>query len=156
MLSLSIGQAVYPDAGLDAEDLLAEADRRMHLEKRKRPQQRNRRLHPRLRCHLAVELQPEGSTTPVLGNLSNISLGGCYVESNSPFNRGSNLELSLKCGEGSLRVTGQIVWVDTGYGFALQFNSAEPEQQHQPLRIMELVETQMAQMEKSYLSKFGQ
>ena len=154
MLSLSIGQAVYPDAGLDAEDLLAEADRRMYLEKRKRPQQRNRRLHPRLRCHLAVELHPEGRVAPVLARLSNISMGGCYVETDAPFNRGSNLELSIRSEQTSLKIAGRIVWVDTGYGFAMQFNSGESEQQL--FRIMELVENQMAQMEKSYLSKFGQ
>jgi diguanylate cyclase (GGDEF)-like protein/putative nucleotidyltransferase with HDIG domain len=155
LLSLSIGQAVYPDAGLDAEDLLAEADRRMYLEKRKRPAQRNRRLHPRLRCHLSVELHPENCTSPVPGNLNNISLGGCYVETDAPFNRGSKMGLSIKSAESSLQVAGQIVWVDTGYGFAMQFSSSQPEEQEQLFKVMEMVENRMAQMEKSYLSKFG-
>ncbi len=33
ILSLSVGQAQYPEDGRDAEKLLAEADRRMYLEK---------------------------------------------------------------------------------------------------------------------------
>ncbi|HYA22894.1 MAG TPA: diguanylate cyclase [Terriglobales bacterium] len=156
MLSLSVGQAVYPDAGLDAEDLLAEADRRMYLEKRKRPAQKNRRLHPRLRCNLPVELHPEGGASPVPGNLSNISLGGCYVQTSAPLNRGSNLGLSIKSEEGLQQVTGQIVWVDSGYGFAMQFHPAPAEQPDQLFRIMAFVENRMAQMEKPYLSKLGQ
>ena len=35
ILSLSVGRAVFPDDGKDAEQLLAEADRRMYLEKQK-------------------------------------------------------------------------------------------------------------------------
>jgi diguanylate cyclase (GGDEF)-like protein/putative nucleotidyltransferase with HDIG domain len=156
MLALSIGQAEYPDAGLDAEDLLAEADRRMYLEKRKRPAQKNRRQHPRLRCNLPVELHREDGAAPITANLCNISLGGCYVQTSAAFDRGSNLELSIKSVEGSLRITGQIVWVDTGYGLAIQFSPAQPEQQDQLFRIMAFVENQMAQMEKPYLSKLGQ
>ena len=33
MLDISIGQALYPDDGTDAEELLAEADRRMYKTK---------------------------------------------------------------------------------------------------------------------------
>jgi GGDEF domain-containing protein len=32
-LSLSVGCAIYPEDGVDAEKLLAEADRRMYLQK---------------------------------------------------------------------------------------------------------------------------
>jgi len=38
ILSLSVGQAMYPQDGTDAEELLAEADRRMYKEKRDRQQ----------------------------------------------------------------------------------------------------------------------
>jgi diguanylate cyclase (GGDEF)-like protein len=36
VLSMSVGVATYPDDGSDAEDLLAEADRRMYKSKRLR------------------------------------------------------------------------------------------------------------------------
>ena len=39
-LSASVGIAFFPDAGLDAEQLLAEADRRMYLAKRTQAEQR--------------------------------------------------------------------------------------------------------------------
>ena len=35
-LSMSVGAAIFPDDGLDAEQLLAEADRRMYVAKQQR------------------------------------------------------------------------------------------------------------------------
>jgi len=40
LLSMSVGVANYPDDGTDAEDLLAEADRRMYKSKRQRKKER--------------------------------------------------------------------------------------------------------------------
>src|SRR5437899_2073012 len=83
ILSLSVGRSVYPDDGLDAEELLAEADRRMYVEKQNQPSRKNRRLYPRLKGRLTIELHPENEKAPILGNLTNISLGGCYVETSA-------------------------------------------------------------------------
>ncbi len=80
ILSLSVGRALYPTDGLDAEALLAEADRRMYMEKQKQPFRKNRRTYPRLKCRVTIELQADGDSRPVLGNLTDISLGGCFVE----------------------------------------------------------------------------
>ena len=41
LISLSAGMAVYPDDGEDAEELLAEADRRMYIMKQQHHQQRS-------------------------------------------------------------------------------------------------------------------
>src|SRR5271170_1968525 len=38
----------------------------------------DRRRYPRMKCFVAVELRMEGSATPVWGNLSNTSRGGCF------------------------------------------------------------------------------
>ncbi len=152
ILSLSIGQAVYPENGMDAEDLLAEADRRMYLEKRKRPTQKNRRSHPRLRCRMEVELKIEGMVDRVPATLANISLGGCYVVVSGDFARGRKVNVALATPEGPLRADGQIVWVDANYGFAVQFVGAQPDQNQQSLRMMEFVENRTKQTEKSALS----
>jgi len=156
LLSLSIGQSVYPDTGLDAEDLLAEADRQMYLEKRRRPAPKNRRVYPRLRCNLAVEFSAGGSSTPKIGNLSNISLGGCYVQTDAPCARGEMVTVSIKTGAGPLRADGEIVWADNGYGFAVQFKLVGSDQQERLLRIMEFIENRMLQREKPHLSKLSQ
>src|SRR3984893_13352126 len=59
ILSLSVGQAVYPTDGEDAEELLAEADRRMYVEKQKQLAYKDRRSQPRLKRRGTIELQPE-------------------------------------------------------------------------------------------------
>ena len=61
ILSLSVGQAVFPEDGKDAEALLAEADRRMYLEKQQQPSRKNRRLYARMKCRITIELNPDGS-----------------------------------------------------------------------------------------------
>src|SRR3984893_3331544 len=76
ILSLSVGQALYPDDGKDAEALLEQADRRMYMEKQKQPSRKNRRLYPRMKCRVTIELRPQDGETPVLGNLIDVSLGG--------------------------------------------------------------------------------
>src|ERR1035438_276597 len=48
ILSLSVGVAVSPVDGNDAEQLLPEADRRMYLEKQKQPTTKDQRLHTRI------------------------------------------------------------------------------------------------------------
>jgi len=40
----------------------------------------DRRRYPRIKCFVAVELKVGGAEAPVWGNLSNTSMGGCYVE----------------------------------------------------------------------------
>src|ERR1700741_759628 len=77
ILSVSVGRAVYPEDGTDAEELLAEDDRRMYLEKQQQPSRKNRRLYPRRKGRVTIEFRPEGSDAPILGNLTSISLGGC-------------------------------------------------------------------------------
>src|ERR1700684_3951235 len=61
ILSLSVGVAVSPVDGNDAEQLLTEADRRMYLEKQKQPATKDQRLHTRMKCRLTIELHPQGS-----------------------------------------------------------------------------------------------
>ena len=73
ILSLSVGRAVYPDDGNDAEQLLAEADRRMYLEKQKQLSYKDRRSHPRMKCRVTIELQTEEGGTPLFANLTDVS-----------------------------------------------------------------------------------
>ena len=126
-LSLSIGQAVYPDDGMDAEQLLAEADRRMYMEKQQQPSRKNRRGQPRTVCRLTVTFQPEGSTVPILGNLSNISLSGCYIETAALLQTGQRVHVFYSTDDDTLENVGTVArgrcqnhrtFVDGGSRFA--------------------------------------
>src|SRR5258708_13106914 len=102
MLSLSVGVAVSPDDGNDAEQLLTQADRRMYVEKQKQPTQKDQRLHTRMKCRLTIELHPQGAPGPVFGNVIDISLGGCYVETTALLTPGSVLKLVFSTNNGTL------------------------------------------------------
>ena len=76
ILSLSVGRAMYPEDGKDAEQLLAEADRRMYLEKQKQLSYKDRRSHPRMKCRVTIEMQTEAGGPPMFANVTDVSLGG--------------------------------------------------------------------------------
>ena len=66
ILSFSVGRALYPEDGEDAEQLLAEADRRMYLEKQKELSYKDRRSHPRMKCRVTIEVHTEGGASSPL------------------------------------------------------------------------------------------
>ena len=104
ILSLSVGRAVYPEDGKDAEQLLAEADRRMYLEKQKQLAYKDRRSHPRMKCRVTIELQTETGGTPLFANLTDVSLGGCFVETSTILSPGS--ENQVRVLDGRLHLVG--------------------------------------------------
>lgn len=69
----------------------------------------DRRRFPRMKCFVAVELRIESSKTPVWGNLSNLSNGGCFVEAPTHFNPGAKVDLGLWIANGELWVKGMVL-----------------------------------------------
>ncbi len=66
----------------------------------------DRRRHPRIRCFVAVELRVNDSNSPIWGNLSNTSLGGCQVETSVHISGGSKVEIGLWVASGKIWVKG--------------------------------------------------
>ena len=66
----------------------------------------DRRRHPRIKCFVAVELRVDESATPIWGNLSNTSAGGCLVEAASPVKPGAKVEIGLWVPNGKIWVKG--------------------------------------------------
>ena len=69
----------------------------------------DRRRYPRIKCFVAVELKVDGSETPIWGNLSNTSMGGCYVETVTPVKSGADVEIGLWVSSGKIWVKGLIL-----------------------------------------------
>jgi diguanylate cyclase (GGDEF)-like protein/putative nucleotidyltransferase with HDIG domain len=139
ILSLSVGQALYPEDGRDAEELLAEADRRMYIEKQQQNQHRSRRLHARMKCRVTMEVHPEGGSGPILGNLTDVSLGGCYIETSAILTAGSEVKLVFSIDDGKLQAEGVVVRIDPGSGIAVRFNAINREERDKMHRILEYV-----------------
>jgi diguanylate cyclase (GGDEF)-like protein/putative nucleotidyltransferase with HDIG domain len=153
ILSLSVGQSQYPQDGQDAEELLAEADRRMYLEKQQQPSRKNRRLYPRMKCRVTIEMQAAGSEAPVLTHLIDLSLGGCYLETSALIPPGTTVQLVFSIDDGKLRAEGSVLRIDPGSGIAIQFNELNRENKDQMHRILEYVHNTTAFYDNRYLSK---
>ena len=153
ILSLSVGQAVYPADGPDAEELLAEADRRMYHEKQQQPGRKNRRAQPRLVCRVTVTFEVEGSNLPILGNLSNVSLSGCYIETGALIYSGAKVKISFASNDDTLQTQGTVVRSTPGAGVGIAF--VESEDRAKMHRILEHVEsaTKFYDRELGYIAR---
>jgi len=155
ILSLSVGRSMYPQDGLDAEELLAEADRRMYLEKQQQPNRKNRRTYPRMKGRITIEFRPEGSDIPVLGNLTNISLGGCYIETSVILAPESRLQLNFSIDGGPLQAEGSVVRADPGMGLAIKFKEGNRDSRAHLQKILEFVERSTRMYDNEYLARLG-
>jgi diguanylate cyclase (GGDEF)-like protein/putative nucleotidyltransferase with HDIG domain len=153
ILSLSVGQAVYPSDGKDAEALLAEADRRMYIEKQQQPSRKNRRTFPRMKCRVTIELRPEDGDTPIFGNLIDISLGGCFVETSAIMPPGAKLKLIFSIDDGRMQAEGSVVRIDPGCGVAIQFNDMGRDEREKMHRVLEFVHNTTMFYDNRYFSK---
>jgi diguanylate cyclase (GGDEF)-like protein/putative nucleotidyltransferase with HDIG domain len=137
ILSLSVGKAIFPEDGMDAEKLLSEADKRMYLQKQSQSTQKNLRLYPRVRGRLTTEISGGNQERAMLGIVTNLSLGGCYVETGSLLLPGSRVKLTFAHDHTNVSLESEVVRMDMGIGAALKFNEATHEVRAALQRILE-------------------
>ena len=155
ILSLSVGRALYPEDGNDAEQLLAEADRRMYLEKQKQISYKDRRSHPRLKCRATIELLAEEGGVPVFANISDISMGGCYVETSTILSAGSKIKLGFSMDDATLSAEGVVARLDPGLGIAVQFREMNREGRDRMFKILDHVQKTSNFYNKRYLDSLS-
>jgi diguanylate cyclase (GGDEF)-like protein/putative nucleotidyltransferase with HDIG domain len=155
ILSLSVGRSMYAEDGLDAEELLAEADRRMYLEKQQQPNRKNRRIYPRMKGRVTIEFRPEGSDIPVLGNLTNVSLGGCYIETSVILAPESKLQLNFSIDDGPLQAEASVVRADPGMGLAIKFKEGNRDSRAHLQKILDFVDRTTRKYDNEYLARLG-
>ena len=85
-----------------------------------------RRKNPRFKISVPVEIHAEGGTAPVHCATSDLSLGGCYIESMYPFPAGTCLDLKLEA-SGTLLIAAQVVTCDPQFGNGIEFLRMLPE-----------------------------
>ncbi|HEY6766536.1 MAG TPA: HD domain-containing phosphohydrolase [Candidatus Sulfotelmatobacter sp.] len=149
ILSLSVGQAIYPQDGADAEQLLAEADRRMYMEKQKQLSYKNRRLHHRLKCRVTIEFHSAGDV-PAFGNLTDLSVGGCYIETSAIVPPGTNIRLGFSTDDGSMTAEGVVARIEPGSGIGVQFKELNREGRKRMLKILQYVQKTSAFYDSRY------
>jgi diguanylate cyclase (GGDEF)-like protein/putative nucleotidyltransferase with HDIG domain len=152
ILSLSVGRSMFPEDGMDAEKLLSEADKRMYLQKQSQVTQKNRRLYPRVRGRLTTEISGNGQALATLGIVTNLSLGGCYVETSGLLLPGSELKLTFSHEHTNVSIQSEVVRMDMGIGAALKFNEAT----HEVRAVLQRILEQLASAEAVIDLKRGQ
>jgi hypothetical protein len=91
----------------------------------------DRRRNPRLKCFVAVEIHVNDAVTPLWGNLSNTSLGGCQVETASPIRADAKVEIGLWVASGKIWVkgvalNGVVTRSGPGSGVRIRFAGLDP------------------------------
>lgn len=124
------------------------------------PSESGRRRHHRVKCYVAVEIRVEGETQPVWGNLSNISRGGCLVETASAVPTGKTLEIGLWLASGKIWVKGVIIsGVATrsapSCGVRVKFSESELSEKEHLREFLKFVEASVrkSHSEKSYVAQ---
>lgn len=120
----------------------------------------DRRRNPRMKCFVAVELRVEGSQTPVWGNLSNSSLGGCFVETPATIASGTKLEIGLCVATGKIWIKGLVLngivtRTNPSVGARVRFEDLAGPERETLRQFMKFVDstTQSYQAEQGYLAQ---
>jgi CheY-like chemotaxis protein len=81
----------------------------------------NRRDRERRACSLGADVYREDSNVPNRSTLSDISTGGCYIETPEPFPQGTVLTIVVRTADGKLCVAGKVESMHLGYGMGVRF-----------------------------------
>jgi hypothetical protein len=118
----------------------------------------DRRRHPRIKCFVAVELRVNQADTPVWGNLSNTSLGGCLVETATPVVSGARVEIGLWLASGKiwvkgLALTGVVTRSGPASGVRIRFAEMDSNERESLRQFLKYVQdtTKASTSESSYL-----
>jgi PilZ domain len=68
------------------------------------------------------------SGTRLLARISELGLGGCYVDSLNPFPTGTLVQLRVLRDQGVFETTAKVVYCDTRFGMGLAFTGITPSQ----------------------------
>jgi len=76
----------------------------------------------------SIEAVESKSGARITGRASDLSLGGCYVDTLNPFPVGANAKVRIIRGRESFEADARVVYSQIGMGMGLAFVSAQPSQ----------------------------
>lgn len=86
-----------------------------------------RRKFARHACRIETQVVTEDGSIGVPGTITDVSLGGCYVEMLSPLPVDSTIHLSLNPGTTTLHMSGKVRSSQMGLGMGVAFTGMGPE-----------------------------
>ena len=87
----------------------------------------------------APELPPPDIEAVTQCKLSDLSLGGCYVETESPFPEHAEIEIGLKADDTEVRLASMVRVMHPGFGMGVEFASRTPEDRAQVERFISIL-----------------
>ncbi len=95
-----------------------------------------------LNCQLP---EPEQDDPPVNCSLTDLSQGGCYLKTESPFPKGTRVALSMKTNDLEIRAGGMVRVAHPEFGMGVEFIQATSEQREQTHRMIETLRSNQDQ-----------
>jgi c-di-GMP-binding flagellar brake protein YcgR len=83
--------------------------------------QQERRQYPRVSASVQIELRPEDMDVPMRLATTDVSLGGCYVETPFTLDIGTKLDMVFWLGEQKIVTTGTVVTRHSQIGNGIEF-----------------------------------
>ena len=109
-----------------------------HPGPRPRASDKVQRRFPRYRCRGGVAANTKDMPTKLWGRLAVIGLGGCYVETITPFKTGTKLELLIGACGLETRLSGEVRYCRTREGMGIMFMDVGESQRVELERIVTL------------------
>jgi hypothetical protein len=102
-----------------------------------------RRAQARSACRLGVNVyRPEGSVLQHC-TLTDVSAGGCYIETTVPLSVGARLVIEVRTQDWKLRVQGKVRSTHLGFGMGVEFRRKTPEDMEQVKQLLACLDTQV-------------
>jgi DNA-binding response OmpR family regulator len=99
----------------------------------------DRREQTRHACQLGTEVYRLGTQVPHRCHLTDVSTGGCYVETPEPFPKGTQVEMIVRTEDFKFRSMGTVKVVHPGFGMGVEFASQTAAQRDQVQRLIKIV-----------------
>jgi c-di-GMP-binding flagellar brake protein YcgR len=98
-----------------------------------------RRQFQRAKTPLSIEIHTEGNAVPSRSQTSDISLGGCYVETNFTLAVGTRVEVALWLEDEKITAHAEVVTRHTSFGNGLKFVDISDECRNKLVRFLQQV-----------------
>jgi hypothetical protein len=78
-------------------------------------------------CRIEAQVYLDNDSTEIPGKITDISLGGCYLEMLSPLPVGTMIRIALNPGDAALNLAGKVRSSQTGFGMGVSFTGMGPD-----------------------------
>jgi hypothetical protein len=109
-----------------------------------------------MKCRVTIEMHTDEVGVPVFANLTDVSMGGCYVETSNIVPAGSKIKLRFSMDDSSLAAEGIVARLDPGSGIAVQFREMNREGRERMFKILEFVQKTTTFYNNRYLDSLTQ